>query len=114
MKKIEINIQEPYFSQILAGKKTVEGRLNKGKFFELQVGDILKINDLVEYTVLEKNIYSSFREMIEQTGLENVIPDKNIMRSDVAGESLSQEDAIKNAPNAKEGFFVTKGVFAEE
>ncbi len=77
MKKIEINIQEPYFSQILAGKKTVEGRLNKGKFFELQVGDILKINDLVEYTVLEKNIYSSFREMIEQTGLENVIPDKN-------------------------------------
>lgn len=44
----------------------------------------------------------------------NIIPDKNIMRPDVAGESLSQADAIKNAPNAKEGFFVTKGVFAEE
>jgi aspartyl-tRNA(Asn)/glutamyl-tRNA(Gln) amidotransferase subunit C len=44
----------------------------------------------------------------------NVIPEKNIMRSDVAGDSLSQEDAIKNAPNKKDGYFVTKGVFAEE
>lgn len=76
MKIIEINIQEPYFSQILVGTKTVEGRLNKGKFFELEVGDILKINNLVEYTVLEKNIYPSFREMIEHESLKNVIPDK--------------------------------------
>lgn len=44
----------------------------------------------------------------------NVIPEKNIMRADVADESLSQEDALRNAPNAKDGFFVTKGVFAEE
>lgn len=44
----------------------------------------------------------------------NVIPEKNIMRSDTAGASLSQDEALRNAPNAKDGFFVTKGVFAEE
>lgn len=44
----------------------------------------------------------------------NVIPDKNIMRPDVAAENLSQEDALKNASNSKDGFFVTKGVFSED
>ena len=29
---IQFNVQEPYKSQILSGQKTVEGRLNKGKF----------------------------------------------------------------------------------
>jgi hypothetical protein len=32
MNFISINVQEPYYSFILNGKKTVEGRLNKGKF----------------------------------------------------------------------------------
>lgn len=96
MKTIEINIQEPYFSHILAGTKTVEGRLNKGKFFELEVGDILKINDLVEYTVLAKNIYPSFREMIEIEGLENVIPDKNTIEEalDVYYKFYTKEDEL--------------------
>lgn len=44
----------------------------------------------------------------------NVIPQKNVMREDVSGESLSQEDALRNAKNTKHGQFVTKGVFAEE
>lgn len=44
----------------------------------------------------------------------NVMPDKNVMRQDVIGESLSSEDALKNASNKKDGYFVTKGVFAEE
>lgn len=29
---VQFNVQEPYKSQILSGQKTVEGRLNKGKF----------------------------------------------------------------------------------
>jgi len=75
MQIFEINIQEPYFSHILSGKKTVEGRLNKGKFLEMQVGDILKINNNTEFIISEKNIYKSFKEMIESEGRENVIPD---------------------------------------
>jgi len=76
MKKIEINIQEPYFGFILSGKKTVEGRLNKGKSKEIEIGGILNINNEVEFEVVGKRIYSSFREMIEKEGIEKTIPDK--------------------------------------
>jgi len=97
MKTIDINVQEPYFSNILSGEKTVEGRLNKGKFLDLQVGDTLRINDEVEYKVLEKNIYPSFREMIEKEGLKNVIPDKNTVEDAVAvyHKFYSEEDEFK-------------------
>ncbi|MEA3450111.1 MAG: ASCH domain-containing protein [Patescibacteria group bacterium] len=77
MQKISINIQEPYYSFILEGQKTVEGRLNKGKFTSIQKDDILVLApEDIEFEVIEKNIYNSFREMIESEGVENVIPDK--------------------------------------
>lgn len=43
----------------------------------------------------------------------NVSGQSNVMRKDEAGESLSQEEAISNAPKKKDGFIVTKGVFNE-
>lgn len=75
MKTIEINVQEPYYSFILNGQKTVEGRLNKGKFKDVEVGDEIVINQESRFKVLAKNIYPSFREMIEKEGVENVVPD---------------------------------------
>lgn len=42
------------------------------------------------------------------TGLENVLQD------DQANPSLSQEKAISNGSETKEGYFVTKGVFDNE
>jgi ASC-1-like (ASCH) protein len=78
MQKISINVQEPYYSFIVNGKKTVEGRLNKGKFTSIQKGDILVLApENTEFEVIEKNIYKSFKEMIESEGVENVIPDKS-------------------------------------
>jgi len=75
---ISINVQEPYHSFILEGKKTVEGRLNKGKFASINVDDVLELEpEKIRFSVIEKNIYRSFKEMIEQEGIENVIPDKN-------------------------------------
>lgn len=93
----DINVQEPYFSSILSGEKTVEGRLNKGKFLDLQAGDILKINNEVEYKVLEKNIYTNFREMIEKEGLSNVIPDKKTVEDALAiyRKFYTEEDELK-------------------
>ncbi len=61
--------------------------------------------------------YIDLLNTVDTAGVEptfNVIPQKNVMREDVAGVSLSQEDALKNAKNIKKGQFVTKGVFAEE
>lgn len=44
----------------------------------------------------------------------NVSGLSNIMRKDEVGECLSQEDATSNAPNKKDGFIVTGGIFQEE
>lgn len=80
MQKISIGIQEPYYSFVLNGQKTIEGRLNKGKFALIQKGAVLLLEpDNQEFEVLEKNIYSSFREMIEIEGVKNVIPDKETL-----------------------------------
>ena len=77
MQKILINIQEPYYLFVVNGKKTVEGRLNKGKFALIQKGDILVLAPKnLEFKVIEKNIYKTFKKMIESEGVENVIPDK--------------------------------------
>ena len=43
----------------------------------------------------------------------NVTPNKNTFREDKSGESLSQDEALQNASNKKDGYFVTKGVFEE-
>ncbi len=78
MNIININVGEPYKTFILEGKKIVEGRLNKGKFRKVQIGGILRIDpEGVQFRVIGKNVYSSFKEMIEKEGIENVIPDKN-------------------------------------
>lgn len=76
MTKIIINIQEPYKTFVLNGIKTVEGRINKGKFATMKIGDILEIGG-IKFNIIEKSIYQNFREMIEKEGIENVIPDKN-------------------------------------
>lgn len=75
---IPLNVQEPYLSFILNGQKTVEGRLNKGKFKDLKVGDKLSIGpDEKIFTIRQINCYDNFRDMIVSEGVNNVIPDKN-------------------------------------
>jgi len=78
MQKIQLNVQEPYRSYIINKQKTVEGRLNKGKFASIQPGDMLILApEMQEFKVMAKNNYKTFRDMIVSEGIKNVIPDKN-------------------------------------
>jgi len=43
----------------------------------------------------------------------SVLPVRNVMRDDKAAPSLSQEDALANAPAAKDGFFQVKAILEE-
>jgi aspartyl-tRNA(Asn)/glutamyl-tRNA(Gln) amidotransferase subunit C len=91
-----------------------------------QVKQVAKLANL-PITSEEEEIYaeqlSNILEYVEQlnsvdtTNVEptfNVTGQSNIMRQDEVSESLRQEDAVGNAANSKDGFFVTKGVFEEE
>jgi ASC-1-like (ASCH) protein len=72
----EIKAQEPYYTYIVNGEKTIEGRLNKGKFSRMQVGDHLLINNGSKFKIERRNNYDSFLEMVKEEGVENVVPDK--------------------------------------
>lgn len=76
MNTIEFNVQEPYHTFILNGVKTVEGRLNKGKFAALKIGDRLSLNKQTLFEVIAIVPYDSFRDMIEAEGVQNIVPDK--------------------------------------
>jgi aspartyl-tRNA(Asn)/glutamyl-tRNA(Gln) amidotransferase subunit C len=43
----------------------------------------------------------------------NVTENTNITRRDTESKSLTQEEALGNGPQVKNGLFVTKGVFEE-
>ena len=72
MKTIYFTVGEPYKSLILQGKKTVEGRLCKGKFSELQIGDSLQFQDTGEcLEIIALTHYPSFKAMLENGGLKH-------------------------------------------
>jgi ASC-1-like (ASCH) protein len=81
-KNYDITVKNPWFNYIKEGKKTVEGRLNKGMFSKLKIGDVInwlhitknKKKLICKTTITSITKYSSFREMLEMETLENVLP----------------------------------------
>jgi len=68
-------VKEPYKSLILSGQKTVEGRLNKGKFADLKIWDYLKFEDIGEVLeVVNLTSYPTFQSMLENEWLKHVLP----------------------------------------
>lgn len=74
---------------IIAGRKTVEGRLNRGKFAEYRVGDTVSLRrdwrddsgelhdgepDVVKVEIIAIRQYQTFLEMVTAEGFERVIP----------------------------------------
>lgn len=74
---------------IIAGRKTIEGRLNKGKFADYQIGDIIKLRrdirdkqgvlhdgepDRARVEVVAIRRYATFLDMVLAEGFQRVIP----------------------------------------
>lgn len=74
---------------IIAGRKTVEGRLNRSKFAEYKPGDVIKLRrdirqpdgtlvdgepDAARVRVVAVRHYVTFLEMVTAEGYEKVIP----------------------------------------
>ena len=85
------SILEPWFSLILLGLKTVEGRRNKGKFKEMKVGDIIQWNNFnfkprsVLTRVTGKAEYPTFKEYLEKEGLDKCLPGMEKLGSEKLG-----------------------------
>lgn len=77
---------EPYFTYMKEGKKTIEGRLSKGLYAEVTSGDYIEVQNLTEsdsvvVKVVAVRNYDSFMDMLTHEDIYSVLP--NI--SDVTG-----------------------------
>lgn len=77
----EKHLSEPWFSLVATEKKTIEGRLNKGDFKSLKLGDQINFyNDdfgfrrSVSVKVIKLYNFSTFREMLEKKGISRILP----------------------------------------
>lgn len=69
------NVQEPYKTFLLNWQKTIEWRLNKGKFKKFLVWDILKLENWEKFKILRKTEYKTFFEMMKVEWIKKVLPD---------------------------------------
>jgi ASC-1-like (ASCH) protein len=74
-------LQTPYYEFIKQGIKIYEMRVNDDKRQKMNIGDIWKFNHATDQTlpefnttIIDKKIYKSFEEAINQTGYENLLP----------------------------------------
>ena len=82
--RYEMGLQDVHFNNVVAGLKTVEGRLNKGKFKEMKKGDTLEINGMYETKILGTVKYRTFREFLEKETLEKSLPGVNSIDAGIA------------------------------
>lgn len=70
----ELHVQEPYFSQLRAGVKSVEGRCAVGNYNRIAPGALLLFNKCLLLKVQKVNRYSTFSEMLKVESLSKVLP----------------------------------------
>lgn len=74
------HLSEPWFSLIATGLKTVEGRINKGKFAALSVGDIITFNNddfkhrEISIKVNRITKYKDFKSYLQTETLTHTVP----------------------------------------
>lgn len=94
----EIGVNGVALQLILAGRKTIEGRLAKKRFVDLSVGEHIvlredtwqngKITKSVstknELVITKINRFASFREMLDAVGYRNAVPTARTIEQAVA------------------------------
>lgn len=82
----EINVNKIWFDHIKTGDKTIEGRLNKGKFKTFKKDEIIYFkNDQNKIKIKIINIieYKDFKTYLEQEGLKRTLPGIDSIRNGV-------------------------------
>ncbi len=88
MKEYEAGRESSILAYMLDGRKTIEIRLNRGKFAQFKPGDRVRIRedvyqngkvinevpDRVISEIIKVNRYKSFKELFEAEGTDNTIP----------------------------------------
>ncbi|KAI3923095.1 hypothetical protein MKW98_000085 [Papaver atlanticum] len=70
----EIDVQEPFFTQLRVGRKTIEGRCAVGDYSRIGPGSLLLFNRCLILEVQDVRRYPSFAELLKTESLEKVLP----------------------------------------
>lgn len=79
---MHFNVQQKYFNQIKQGLKTAEGRINKPKFKDLNIGDLITFSsnnnpsEAITARIIYLNKFDYFKKMLESE-LHQLLPDVN-------------------------------------
>lgn len=85
----QMYVKDPWFTYIKEGRKTIEGRLNRGRAKRMKKNDKLvlinrKTKKRVKVSVMATRKYDSIKAMIEKEGLEKVLPETRTVEEGVA------------------------------
>lgn len=86
--KFKKHVSEPWFTLIKKGEKSIEGRLNKGEFSQMNKGDIIEWfnNELnkngtkkrpFKTEIIDIKKYKTFEEYLKKEKLKNTLPGVN-------------------------------------
>lgn len=90
-----VNVAKEWLTEIEKKRKTIEGRLRKGKFASLKRGNMLYFNDqTLTAEILRVTPYVSFEEYLRVEGLEKTLPGVETIEEGVAvyRQFYSEED----------------------
>lgn len=97
---IRISVSSQWFRFIKDGRKTVEGRLNRGKFANMKKGDTLIISNdkqsIVVAVITDIRKYHTFEEYLEQEGLSRTLPGTRNIRDGVAVYRKFYDEKMEN------------------
>ncbi|XP_026389902.1 uncharacterized protein LOC113284611 isoform X1 [Papaver somniferum] len=70
----EIDVQEPFFTQLRVGRKTIEGRCAVGDYNRIGPGSLLLFNRCLILEVQDVRRHPSFAELLKTESLGKVLP----------------------------------------
>ncbi|XP_021643354.2 uncharacterized protein LOC110637521 isoform X2 [Hevea brasiliensis] len=70
----ELHVQEPFFSLLKDGRKTIEGRCAGSNYSRIEPGALVLLNRTAVLEVKDVRRYASFSEMLETEDLSQVLP----------------------------------------
>ena len=74
MMEYQANLQSPYYEYVRDGLKTVEGRINRGKWKQMMVGDMIVFNGTIKVRNVRKIYYDTFKDLLKREGLKETVP----------------------------------------
>ena len=98
---MDIKIDEKWFYLIQSGKKTVEGRLNRGVYKELKQGNYIRFvcngGATCDATIVDIRHYKSFEEYLVNETLNNTLPSVETFEQGLAiyHQFYTREDVAK-------------------